>query len=100
MRAGTEPAQAQRQLLNVDLGELQQALMDAWRLPALLREICSDAPSERHQVRNVQLAVRLARHSAERWDDPALDADFELLAPLLTLNLAHSRALAEDIDRG
>ena len=72
---GLRTAQAQREILNVELPELQQALMQAWRLPSLLVRITDDRQGESPQARNVQLAIRLARHSAAGWDDAALPDD-------------------------
>mgnify|MGYP000048729997 CR=1 FL=1 len=51
-------AVAQRELLNIELHDLQQALMRAWRLPELLVRIEDDRHAETAQVRNVLLAVR------------------------------------------
>ena len=63
-----QAAQAQRELLNIELQDLQQALMRAWRLPELLVQINAERHAETAQVRNVLLAVRLARHTARDWD--------------------------------
>ena len=60
-------AEVQRDLLNVALADVQQALMKAWHLPELLVRISDDRDSMSPQVRNVQLAIRVARHSAEGW---------------------------------
>ncbi len=84
-------ADAQRAVLNVSLSEVQQALMKAWRLPELLVRISDDHASQSSQVRNVQLAIRLARHSAAGWDNPALPDDISDIARLL--NMAHEPTL-------
>jgi hypothetical protein len=39
------------------------------------------------QVRTVALAIRLARHSAEGWDDPALPDDYTDISVLLRLSV-------------
>ncbi len=78
-------ADAQREVLNVALAELQQALMHAWRLPELLARITDDRACDAPQVRNVQLAIRLARHGAQGWDNPALPDDVDEIARLLNL---------------
>lgn len=62
-------AVVQRALLNFELDKLEHALMLKWRLPALLVEL-TDAHVTT-QVRNVQLAIRVARHSAAGWDNAA-----------------------------
>jgi len=90
---------AQRELLHIELGELQQALMKAWRLPELLVRISDGRESPLTQVRNVQLAIQLARHSEQGWDNPALPDDVTAIAELLnlapgpTLHLLHSLSL-------
>jgi HD-like signal output (HDOD) protein len=68
-------ASVQRELLNIELQDLQQALMRAWRLPELLVQINAERHAETAQVRNVLLAVRLARHTARDWDNAALPDD-------------------------
>ena len=82
---GLRSADAQRELLGIVLPDLQQALMKAWRLPALLVQIADDHDSTLPQVRNVQLAIRFARHSALGWDNPAVPDDVEAIADLLNL---------------
>jgi hypothetical protein len=42
--------------------------------------------SDNPRVRNVSLAVDLARHSANGWNDPALPDDFKAIADLLRIN--------------
>ena len=78
----------QQAVLGITLADLQQALMKAWRLPALLVTIADDHDSELPQVRNVQLAIRFARHSAEGWGNPALPDDVQAIADLLNLGNA------------
>jgi HD-like signal output (HDOD) protein len=76
---------AQRELLHIELADLQQALMRAWRLPELLIRISDDKHADQPDVRNVLLAVRLARHSARGWDNAALPDDIDDIALLLNL---------------
>ena len=77
---------AQRALLNIDLVELQQALMKAWALPDLMVRI-SDGRQQRHpSVQSVALAIRLARHSADGWDNAAIPDDIADIARLLNLS--------------
>ncbi len=88
-------ASVQQEVLNTELAPLQQALMRTWGLSELLVRITDDSHAEQAQVRNVTLAVRLARHTASGWDDPALADDVTDIAALLnmgnlpTLNLLH-----------
>jgi HD-like signal output (HDOD) protein len=78
-------AAAQRELLHIELPDLQQALMQAWRLPALLVRLSDDRHADSPAVRNVLLAVRVARHSARGWDNAALPDDVREVADLLNL---------------
>ncbi|WP_374588511.1 HDOD domain-containing protein [Ideonella dechloratans] len=75
----------QRQCLHVTLGEVQQALMQTWHLPELLVHITDDRKENDPQVRNVLLAVRLARHTSLGWDNPAVPDDVSDIARLLTM---------------
>ena len=92
-------ADAQRLVLNVDLADLQQALMKNWRLPPLLVQITDDHASHLTQVRNVQLAMRVARHTARGWDNPALPDDVDEIAHLLNLGTEPTLNLLHDLDQ-
>lgn len=76
-------ADAQKQVLGFAGLELQCQLIVAWRLPELLRNLMDPALAQSVQVRNVMLAVNLARHSAHGWHDAALPDDFDAIAALL-----------------
>lgn len=92
-------AVAQRELLNIELNELENALMLKWRLPRLLVQI-TDGQSRNPtpQMRNVQLAIRVARHSSQGWDNPALPDDVRDVAVLLNLSNDAAQRLLQDID--
>jgi HD-like signal output (HDOD) protein len=77
---------AQLAVLNIELADLQQALMKAWRLPDLLIRINDDRHAENPSVRSVTLAVRLARHTTKDWDNPAIPDDVNDIAQLLNLS--------------
>ena len=79
-------ATIQKQVLGIGLHDLQQALMKAWRLPEMLRRISDDRHAEQLNVRNVLLAVRLARHTAQGWDNAALPDDVADIAAMLNLS--------------
>lgn len=89
---------AQRQVLGTTLPELQHALMLAWRLPELLVRITDDRHESATQVRNVLLAIRLARHSARGWDNAALPDDVRDIAQLLNMAQEPTRHLLLDLD--
>jgi HD-like signal output (HDOD) protein len=98
MRRRWRSAVIQRELLHIELQDLQQALMRAWRLPELLVQISDERQSGSAQVRNVLLAVRLARHTAQGWDNPALPDDVRDIAALLNLGETPTLHLLQDID--
>jgi HD-like signal output (HDOD) protein len=83
---------AQHAVLGIRLDDLQLALAQAWRLPALLVSLMDGAHSGHPRVRNVLCAVNLARHSAKGWDDPALPDDYAQIEKLL--NISHEALLA------
>lgn len=92
-------AAVQRELLHVTLAELQQALMTAWRLPALLVRLSDDhGGAANSQVRTVQLAIRVARHSADGWDNAALPDDLREVGELLLLAPDPTARLLREID--
>jgi len=76
---------AQEQVLGFALDELQRELAVQWGLPQLLLTLMNDSCSNLPRVRNVVLAVNLARHSANGWDDAALPDDYKGIAELLRI---------------
>lgn len=76
---------AQKAILGLTFQDIQMALCRVWHLPELLRTLIDDDNAHLPRVRNVSLAVRLARHSAKGWDDPALNDDYTDIAQLLNL---------------
>ncbi len=78
-------AAVQEQVLGIRLFDLQLALCDALHLPALLKTLMDDANAHLPRVQNVSLAVNLARHSAEGWEDAALPDDFAAIEKLLRI---------------
>lgn len=92
-------AVAQQAVLNTDLAALQHALMLAWRLPSLLVRITDNHSKEpTSQVRNVLLAIAVARHSALGWDNAALPDDVRSVAALLHLSQDAALRLLREID--
>jgi HD-like signal output (HDOD) protein len=97
--AALRSAGVQRELLNIGLAELQHTLMTAWRLPALLVRITDEHTKLADaQVRNVLLAIRVARHSADGWDNAALPDDVHEIGQLLQLADEPTRRLLLEID--
>jgi HD-like signal output (HDOD) protein len=87
---------AQRAVLGFTLMELQLALIAEWKLPALLQSLMDDAHAKRPRAINVLLAVDLARHSANGWDDAALPDDYAAIRDFLNLP---EREVMERIER-
>lgn len=79
-------ATAQERVLGITLFDLQLALCRAWHLPELLKSLMDDAHADLPRVRNVTLAVNLARHSAKDWTDAALPDDFAAIEKLLRID--------------
>ncbi|NMM14760.1 MAG: HDOD domain-containing protein [Rhodoferax sp.] len=85
-------ASLQRFVYNIELNDLRHALMKLYRLPELLVRISDGKHPTHANVRNVLLAVRLARHTMHSWDNAALPDDINDIA--LLLNAAPRVALA------
>ena len=88
----------QQQMLNVDLQALQHALMKAWRLPELLVRCANDSLAHHPSVKSVALATRLARHTAQGWDNAALPDDVDEISRLLNLSHPATLEFLRDID--
>ena len=73
----------QQQVLGFGLVELQKELALQWGLPKLLLNLMNDASNHQQRERNVTLAINLARHSANGWDDAALPDDYKDIGELL-----------------
>ncbi len=85
-------AALQEQVLGFHLLDLQLALCQHWHLPELLTQLMDDAHADNSRVQNVKLAVDLARHSANGWDDPALPDDYSAIEKLL--NISHEELMS------
>ena len=96
---GLRSAVAQSEVLGFTFLEIQMALCGVWHLPELLKELIDDENACQLRVKNVTLAVRLARHSAKGWNDPALPDDLQEIADLVHLSreaLAQRLGIAQD----
>ncbi|MBP9714567.1 MAG: HDOD domain-containing protein [Sterolibacterium sp.] len=76
-------ASAQVQVLGITLLELQQAFVHFWGLPHILTKLMDHSTHENPRVQNVALAVDLARHSSQGWNDAALPDDLKGIQALL-----------------
>ncbi|MDO9150978.1 MAG: HDOD domain-containing protein [Methylotenera sp.] len=77
----------QQEVLGFVLHDLQAQLVEVFQLPPLLGKLMQDGASDEQRVRNVTLAVNLARHSANGWGDAALPDDYRDIAELLRLDV-------------
>jgi len=88
-------AEAQKLVLGFAGLDLQRQLTVTWRLPELLGNLMDPAQAQSARVRNVMLAVHLARHSAHGWHDAALPDDFHEIAALLHMDTNKVMALVK-----
>lgn len=79
-------AAVQQEVLGFRGMELQKALATEWKLPQLLLTLMDPAQSGNERVCNVMLALNLARHSANGWDDAALPDDYRDIGELLNID--------------
>ena len=91
-------ADVQREILHVELVDLKQALMASWKLPDVLVRVSDDRHVDHANVRNVMLAIRIARHSALGWDNPAIPDDVAAIAELLGVSSEPVMRLLHEID--
>ena len=73
--------------------DLQRQLIRDWKLPELLQNMMDPELSQAPRVRNVVLAVNLARHSAQGWDNAALPDDYREIGVLLRMEPERVKAL-------
>ncbi|BBI99221.1 HD family phosphohydrolase [Ferrigenium kumadai] len=85
----------QQQVLGFALADLQKELALQWGLPELLLILMNDSSANQPRVRNVVLAVNLARHSANGWDDAALPDDYKDIGELLRIPAAQVMVMLE-----
>jgi len=77
---------AQESMLGFKLVDLQLALLEEWRLPTLLQSLMDGDHNNLPRARIVALAIALARHSANGWDDAALSGDYAAIRKFLALS--------------
>ncbi len=84
---------AQQSVLGFTLQTLQTELVKVFNLPSLLTDLMDEAQLHLPRVKNVQLAVNLARHSADGWHNAALPDDYQDIAQLLHVDAARVKHL-------
>jgi HD-like signal output (HDOD) protein len=90
----------QEQVLGFSLDDLQKALVKEWSLPELLQTLKDEQSANHVRVRIVTLAINLARHSANGWDDAALPDDYKELGELLHLPTGQAKAMVVEDSAG
>ena len=86
-------ADVQQAVLGFTGVELQRQLILEWKLPELLQNMMDPALARAPRVRNVLLAVNLARHSAQGWDNAALPDDYLEIGVLLRMEPERVKSL-------
>ena len=76
----------QKEVLGFYLYELKQGLCSVMHLPELIMTLMDQNNAELPRVLNVLLAVNLARHSADGWENAALPDDFTAIQKLLRID--------------
>jgi HD-like signal output (HDOD) protein len=87
----------QTEVFGVPLYQIKHALAEIWHLPQLLITLMDPGNADHPRVRNVKLAIDLARHSSNGWDDAALPDDYKAIEDLLHMShetLMHRLGLA------
>ena len=80
----------QQEVLGFRMADLQAELVRVFNLPGLLTDLMNEQLAHIPRVRNVQLAVNLARHSADGWKNAALPDDYQDIAQLLHVDVARA----------
>lgn len=79
----------QLQVLGFHISDLQKELINVYAMPPLLTQLMEEDEEVELSKRamGVSLAVNLARHSANGWDDAALPDDYEAIARFLHVDV-------------
>ncbi len=88
-------ADLQKQVLGFAGVNLQRHLVREWQMPELLKNLVDPVQAGTQRVRNVTLAVDLARHSAKDWNNAALPDDYRRIASLLRMEPGRVEALVK-----
>ncbi|MDD4978908.1 MAG: HDOD domain-containing protein [Gallionella sp.] len=91
-------AHVQQQVLGFSLVELQKELAMRWGLPKLLLSLMNDVSQYQEREHIVSLAINLARHSANGWDDAALPDDYLDIAALLHITSQEVKNMVCPVD--
>ncbi|MEI6732400.1 MAG: HDOD domain-containing protein [Comamonadaceae bacterium] len=76
---------AQDSVFGFNFSDIQVKLIRQWTLAPMLQDLIDDSRSQHPRTVNVALAIRLARHSADSWDNAALPDDYAAIQQFLKL---------------
>ena len=88
---------APKQVLNIDIGDLQVELARRWHLPALLAPSKAGRHVDDAKIRTIELAAQLARHLPGGWESAAVSSDIAEIAELLNVSIGAAQQLAQEI---
>lgn len=86
-------AVAQQNVFGFRFHDLQRLLIQKCHLPHLLEQLMDDHEANNPRVKSVLLAVNIARHSANGWEDAALPDDYQEIAQLLRVDIKKARRI-------
>ncbi|BBP01286.1 HDOD domain-containing protein [Sulfuriferula nivalis] len=86
---------AQQAIFGFKLSDLQLALAKSWVLPTMLIGFMEKTNSQHRQMRNIFLAINLARHAENGWDDAALPDDYKAIGELLHMSAIDVQAIVQ-----
>jgi HD-like signal output (HDOD) protein len=86
---------AQYAVFGFKLSDLQLALAKSWMLPSMLIGSMEKTNTHQRQMHNIFLAVNLARHAENGWDDAALPDDYKAIGELLHISAIDVQAIVQ-----
>jgi len=95
--SGLRSADVQRLVLGAEIEPVEDALMLHWGLPECLRKLMHAGMAAQPGPRSVSVAVRLARHSREGWDNAALPDDCVEVGHLLNITPAAAADFVQSV---
>jgi HD-like signal output (HDOD) protein len=84
--AARRSVELQQSEYGIPLYEIKQELGANWGLPQLLFALMNPQNADSPNVRNVKLAVDLARHTANGWRDAAISDDLKAIREMLHMS--------------
>jgi HD-like signal output (HDOD) protein len=76
---------AQTTVFGLRFSDIQVKLIKQWTLAPMLQDLIDDSHIQNPRTINVALAIRLARHSIDGWENAALADDYDAIQQFLKL---------------